>query len=115
MTGKPRSQQRCGSPTKTTGAPCKRPIYPGSHRCVMHSGPLTAQGRQNSLDALIKGRETVLRNHAMKLRAKEAARQWMADFAPESPLVDALVDSAHAAHAGAVAHAKSLLTEMRNV
>jgi hypothetical protein len=115
MAGKPRSQQRCGSKTKTTGAPCKRPIYPGSHRCVMHSGPLTAQGRQNSLDALIKGRETVQRNHTSKRRAKEAARQWMADFAPECPLVDALVDNAHAAHAGAVAHAQALLSIMRGV
>jgi len=81
----------------------------------MHSGPLTAQGRQNALDALIKGRETVQRNHALKRRAKEAARQWVSDFAPESPLVDALVDNAHAAHTGAVAHAKSLLAVMRGV
>lgn len=79
----------------------------------MHSGPLTAQGRQNALDALIKGRETVKRNRAIKRRAKEAASQWLTDFAPESPLVDALVNDAHAAHSGAVEHAKSLLVVMR--
>jgi hypothetical protein len=115
MAGKPRSKERCGSPTKTTGAPCKRPIYPGSHRCVMHSGPLTVQGRKNAIDALVRGRETVQRNNALKRRAKEAAAAWMADFAPQSPLVDALVDNAHAAHTGAVAHAKSLLAVMRCV
>ena len=81
----------------------------------MHSGPLTTQGRKNALDALIKGRETVQRNHALKRRAKEAARQWVADFAPESPLVDALLNSAHAAHTGTVAHAQALLSIMRGV
>jgi hypothetical protein len=115
MAGKPRSRQRCGSPTKTTGAPCRRPIYPGSHRCIMHCGPLTVEGRRNALEALERGRATVIRNREMKRRSKIAARQWVADFAPESPLIDALVDDAHAAHEGAVAHAKSLLATMRSV
>jgi len=79
----------------------------------MHSGPLTAQGRKKALDALVKGRETVQRNHAMKRRAKEAARQWVKDFAPGSPMVDALVDNSHAAHTGTLQHAKSLLAVMR--
>ena len=115
MAGKPRSRERCGSPTKTTGAPCRRPIYPGSHRCVMHSGPLTVQGRQNSLEALERGRETVKRNRAIKHRAEEAARQWLKDFAPESPMIDALVDNHHAAHAGTLEHARRLLAVIRGL
>ena len=79
----------------------------------MHSGPLTVEGRRNALDALKRGRETVKRNREIKRRAESAARQWMADFAPESPLVDALVDSGHAAHAGALEHARRLLAVMR--
>jgi len=113
MAGKPRSRDRCGSPTKTTDAPCRRPVYPGSHRCIMHSGPLTVEGRRNALHALERGRETVKRNREIKRRAELAARQWVADFAPESPLVDALIDSGHAAHVGAMEHARRLLTEMR--
>jgi hypothetical protein len=114
MAGKPRSRERCGSRTKTTGAPCRRPTYPGSHRCIMHAGPLSPQGRKNAIDALVRGRETVQRNNAMKRRAKEAARQWVADFAPESPLVDALLNSGHAAHSGTLEHARTLLAVMRN-
>ena len=79
----------------------------------MHSGPLTVQGRQNALKALERGRETVIHNRQMKRRSKDAARQWLADFAPESPLVDALVDDCHAAHSGALEHAKRLLAVMR--
>jgi hypothetical protein len=114
MPGKPRSRERCGSSTKTTGAPCRRPTHPGSHRCVMHSGPLTFEGRKRALEALVRGRVTVQKNQAMKRHAKEAARQWIKDFAPDSPLVDALVDNAHAAHRGALEHAKKLVAEMRN-
>ena len=79
----------------------------------MHSGPLTVEGRRNALNALKRGRETVKRNREIKRRAELAARQWVADFAPESPLVDALIDSGHAAYAGAMEHARRLLTEMR--
>jgi len=39
----------------------------------------------------------------------------LADFAPESPLVDALIDSGHAAHAGALEHARRLLALMRTL
>jgi len=113
MAGKPRSKERCGSPTKTTGAPCLRPVYPGSHRCIMHSGPLTLDGRRNALKALARGRKTVQRNRAIKRRAKEADQQWVRDFSPSSPLVDALIDDGHVAHDGALEHAKGLLALMR--
>jgi hypothetical protein len=112
-----RSKERCGSPTKTTGAPCQRPCYPGSHRCIMHSGPLTVEGRRAALAALEVGRKTAMRNRKTKREAKarveEAARQWLADFAPESPMIDALVDPHHAAHAGTLEHAKRLVSVMR--
>ena len=81
----------------------------------MHSGPLTVEGRQNSLDALERGRETGKRNREIKCQAESASRQWVADFAPESPLVDALVDDRHAAHPGALEHAKRLLAVMRSI
>lgn len=81
----------------------------------MHSGPLTVEGRKNSLKALERGRETVKRNRETKRRSKLAARQWSTDFAPESPLVDALIDTGHAAHAGTLEHAKRLLAVMRGV
>ena len=64
----------------------------------MHSSPLTFEGRRNALQALERGRKTVIRNHSMKRQAKEAAQQWLKDFSPESPLVDALVDVTHIAH-----------------
>ena len=66
MAGKPRSKVRCGARTKTTGKPCQRPTYPGSHRCVMHSGPLTVEGKRRSLEALERGRQTVIRNRLAK-------------------------------------------------
>ena len=113
MVGKPRSRERCGSRTKTTGAPCRRPIYPGSHRCIMHSGPLTTEGRKRAIEALKRGRETIKRNQQRKRRAKSATQQWVADFSPDSPLLDALIDADHAAHAGALQHAKHLLGTMR--
>jgi hypothetical protein len=81
----------------------------------MHSGPLTVEGRRSALEALERGRETVKRNRETKRKAELAARQWVADFAPEGPLVDALIDSGHAAHAGALEHAKRLLKVMRGV
>jgi|AP59_1055472.scaffolds.fasta_scaffold160977_2 hypothetical protein len=81
----------------------------------MHSGPLTVQGRENALAALGRGRETVKRNRAIKLQAEEAARQWLKDFAPESPMTDALVDNHHAAHAGTLEHARRLLAVMRGL
>ena len=68
MAGKPRSKARCGSKTKTTGKPCQRPLYPGSHRCVMHSGPLTVEGKRRSLEALARGRQTVIRNRMERQR-----------------------------------------------
>jgi len=66
MAGKPRSKVRCGARTKTTGKPCQRPTYPGSHRCVMHSGPLTVEGKRRSLEALERGRQTVIKNRLAK-------------------------------------------------
>ena len=41
MSGMPmRSEHgRCGSPTRTTGAPCKRPSVAPGMRCVLHGGP----------------------------------------------------------------------------
>jgi hypothetical protein len=62
MAGKPRSRAKCGARTKTTGKPCRRPTYNGSHRCVMHSGPLTVEGKRRSLEALAIGRLTVIKN-----------------------------------------------------
>jgi hypothetical protein len=62
MAGKPRSRARCGARTKTTGKPCQRPTYLGSHRCIMHSGPLTVVGNRRSLEALAIGRKTVIKN-----------------------------------------------------
>jgi len=79
----------------------------------MHSGPLTVDGRKNALEALVRGRETIKRNRAIKQRAEEAARQWLKDFAPESPMTDALVDDHHAAHTGTLEHARRLLAVMR--
>ena len=69
MAGKPRSKARCGSRTKTTGKPCQRPLYPGSHRCIMHSGPLTVEGKRRSLEALKRGRQTVIRNRLARRKA----------------------------------------------
>jgi hypothetical protein len=43
----------------------------------MHSGPLTVEGRQNSLDVLERGRETIKRNREIKRRAESAAQQWV--------------------------------------
>jgi hypothetical protein len=113
MAGNARTRERCGANCRTKDTPCERPQYPGSPRCAFHSGPLTVEGRRNALDALKRGRDTVKRNREIKRRAELATRQWVADFAPESPLVDALIDSGHAAHAGAMEHARRLLTEMR--
>ena len=113
MAGKPRSKERCGANCRTKNTPCERPQYPGSPRCAFHSGPLTVEGRRRANEALERGRETVRQNQEIKRRAKEAAHQWSQDFSPSSPLVDALVDDAHAAHAGALEHAKGLLAVMR--
>ena len=62
MAGKPRSRERCGARTKTTGKPCQRPTYHGSHRCIMHCGPNTVAGKKRSLEALAIGRKTVIKN-----------------------------------------------------
>jgi len=62
MAGKPRSRARCRARTKTTGQPCRRPTYNGSHRCVMHCGPHTVEGKKRSLEALAIGRSTVIKN-----------------------------------------------------
>jgi hypothetical protein len=113
MAGNPRSRERCGANCRTKDTPCERPRYPGSPRCKFHSGPLTVEGRRLANEALERGRATVIRNREMKRRSEAAAIQWVADFAPQSPLIDALVDDAHAAHEGAVAHAKGLLRVMR--
>ena len=31
-------KRRCGAPTRTTGAPCKRPVVKGRKRCKQHGG-----------------------------------------------------------------------------
>jgi hypothetical protein len=117
MTGKPRSRERCGANCRTKDTPCERPRYPGSPRCKFHAGPLTPDGRKRANEALIRGRETVKRNRQIKReakqRAKEAAMQWVQDFSPNSPLVDALIDEAHAAHTGTLEHARKLVAQIR--
>jgi hypothetical protein len=115
MAGKHRSDERCGANCRTKDTPCERPRYPGSPRCKFHSGPLTPGGRRLANEALERGRETVKRNRAIKHRAEEAARQWLKDFAPESPMIDALVDNHHAAHAGTLEHARRLLAVIRGL
>ena len=117
MVGKPRSRERCGANCRTKSTPCERPRYPGSPRCKFHAGPLTPGGRKRANEALIRGRETAKRNRQIKRvakqRAKEAAMQWVQDFSPSSPLLDALVDDAHAAHNGTLEHARKLVARMR--
>ena len=71
------------------------------------------EGRRRANEALARGRETVQRNKAIRRRAKEAAERWLKDFSPSSPLVDALVDENHLAHAGVLEHAQLLLRTMR--
>jgi hypothetical protein len=82
MAGKPRSRVKCGAKTKTTGKPCQRPLYYGSHRCIMHSGPLTVEGKRHSLEALARGRQTVIRN---RLARQSPLGGGEAGVPPETP------------------------------
>jgi hypothetical protein len=67
--------KRCGAKT-ISGNPCRGlNVSPKNGRCKFHglyaTGPRTPEGKERSLEALKRGRETRLRN----LKLKDALRQ----------------------------------------